>query len=261
MSTAIILTAFGTTSKAKTTYSHIEDKIRPLFPQATVSWAYSSSRIVSELPAIHNRPVLSLADTLKGLAPHAFSEIVIQSLHLFPGTEFHRLQHLVSQTALPCAVGLPLFTAPEDYEQFGEILTPTITARPAKAILILGHGTDHPSWTAYYTLEKILRNQYGRRIYVGVVEKSPDSSHLVEHIAKDGFREVCIIPLFLVTGMHYRRDIISENPASWKSRFEAQGLGVETIEYGLGKTPGIERIISRKVTQALARISSPENTE
>ena len=92
---------------------------------------------------------------LQNLAARGLSKVIVQSLHLFPGTEFHRLARNSVQSGLECALGMPLLTSPQDYDQIGEILRPVIAARPKKAILVLGHGTDHPIWTAYYCLEKI----------------------------------------------------------------------------------------------------------
>ena len=147
------------------------------------------------------------------------------------------------------------FDQPEDYDQIGEILRPIIVKRPDKAILVLGHGTDHPIWTAYYCLEKILRMKFGERVYVGVVEKYPDTTHIVDEIAAGGFTEVCIIPLFLVAGMHYKRDIISDSPTSWQSRLQSRNITVESIDYGLGLYPGFEQIIVRHIAEASKSIS------
>jgi len=145
---------------------------------------------------------------------------------------------------------MPLLTSPEDYEQLGEVLRPVISRQADKAILILGHGTNHPVWTAYYCLEKILRKKFGDGIYVGVVEKFPATDDIIDEIAERGFSRVSIIPLFLVAGMHYRRDIIGDSATSWKSRLENRKITVECIDYGLGLYPGIEKIIIRHINEA-----------
>ena len=66
------------------------------------------------------------------------------------------------------------------------------------------------------------------------MEKFPDTTQLVDEIAGCGFTEVCIIPLFLVAGMHYRRDIIGDSPSSWQSRLQKKGIKVEAIAHGFG---------------------------
>jgi sirohydrochlorin cobaltochelatase len=146
---------------------------------------------------------------------------------------------------------MPLLTTPDDYEEFGEILRSTISERPDSAILLLGHGTSHPSWSAYYCLEKILRRKFGARIFAGALEKFPDSKSLPAEIQAAGFTEVCIIPFLLIAGMHYHRDIVGEGPASWLTRLRDNNLNVETISHGLGLFPGMEKLIIRHITEAL----------
>ncbi len=250
MKLPIIMSAFGTTSKAIATYSRLGSRIEDHFPQAEIIWAYSSKKITRELHHRQESAVLHPEAVLQKLAAQGISRVIVQSLHLFPGTEFHSLMQSAAKSGLECALGMPLLTTPQDYDQIGEILRPIITARPDKAILVLGHGTDHPIWTAYYALEKILRLKFGARIYVGVVEKAPDTAQLVDEIEACGFTEVCIIPLFLVAGMHYRRDIISDSPSSWQSRLQKKGIKVEAIDHGLGMYEGLEKIIIRHIMEA-----------
>jgi sirohydrochlorin cobaltochelatase len=250
MKLPIIMSAFGTTSKAIATYSQLDKSIRNHFPQTEIIWAYSSKMIARELREQKTSTVMTPEEVLSQLTTRGIEKAIVQSLHLFPGTEFHSLFQIARKSQLNCAIGMPLLTSPEDYDQIGEILRPIISKRPENAILVLGHGTDHPVWTAYYSLEKILRKKFGERIYVGVVEKYPDTAHLVNEIADDGFSQVCIIPLFLVAGMHYRRDIISENPASWQSHFQSRNIEVEAIDHGLGLYEGIDKIIIDHINKA-----------
>ncbi len=250
MKLPIIMSAFGTTSKAITTYSQLDNSIRDNFPQAEIIWSYSSKMITRELREQKDSLVMHPTEVLCQLAARGTTKAIVQSLHFFPGTEFHSLIQTASKSQLECAIGMPLLTTPEDYHEVGEILRPVISKRPNKAILILGHGTDHPTWTAYYSLEKILRKKFGDRIFVGVVEKYPDTADLVDEIADHSFAEVCIIPFFLVAGMHYRRDIISDNASSWQSRLQGRNIEVESIDYGLGAYPGFEKIIIRHITEA-----------
>lgn len=252
MQLPILISAFGTTSKAIATYTQLDTSIRNHFPHSEIIWAYSSKTITRELQKGKEPAALNPEQVLQQLAARGRTKVVVQSLHLFPGTEFHRLVQLAAHSPLKCAIGMPLFTSPADYDQIGELIRPIIAKRPEKAIVILGHGTDHPTWTAYYTLEKILRKKYGESMYVGVVEKYPDTDDLVDEIADRGFRKVCIIPLFLVAGMHYRRDIVSDAATSWQSRLQRRKIEVESLDYGLGLYPGIDQIIIRHIAEAAA---------
>ena len=249
MKPPIVIIAFGTTTKAKTTYHHLQTKLQTLLPDREIRWAYSSKKITKELQA-GDETIQSPAEVLASLAQKGHTEVTVQSLHLFPGTEFHGLLKVTAKSGLQCNTGLPLLTSPYDYQEITNLLGPIITSRPDRAILVLGHGTMHPSWTGYYSLEKILRHQFGDRIYVGVVEQFPDSTHLVGEIAESQYDDVTIIPFFLIAGMHYRRDIIAEDKESWLSRLTDKNINVEVIESGLGILPGIDKLLVRHINEA-----------
>jgi sirohydrochlorin cobaltochelatase len=250
MKIPIIITAFAPTDKARATYSHLDDRIRDHFSGTEIIWAYTSKLVSRQTP---NPGLVDIGpeQALRQLAARGVDKVVVQPLQLLPATEFHELRRNLVRTGMACAIGMPLLTTPGDYDEFGELWRPVITARPDKAIVILGHGTSHPAWTAYYCLENILRRRFGARIFVGVVEKFPESDELPDRIKSAGFTKVCIVPLFVVTGMHYHRDILGDGPNSWLTRLTARGLAVESMADGLGLLPGFDNIVIRHLTLAL----------
>ncbi len=256
----IVMTAFGTTADALSTYAALDDRIRRSFPDEEIIWTYSS-RVVTRRLQASDKPALHLEEALDELAARGVGKAVVQSLHLFPGSEFHRLAKIVGKSGLQCAVGAPLFTTPEDYERLGLILEPIVGDNPEQAVLILGHGTGHPVWTAYYALEKILRRRFGRRLFVGVVEKFPDSSHLPDEIAARGFAETIIVPLFLVGGMHVFRDIVGngEDELSWMSRLQERNITPTCFHHGLGLVPGMAELVVDHIAEARRKLLLADN--
>lgn len=260
MNTPIIMAAFGTTSKALTTYQHIDRYIRSHFPLHPVAWAYTSRMVNSRLQTRENGIFNHPLEAVRMLREKGFRQVIIQSLHLLPGLEFHQLVKECRQAALPCHFGMPLLTSPLDYNKMADCLAPLIASRPDKAILLIGHGTHHPSWIAYPALENIFRHRFGSRIFVGVLEKNPESGSVPEEIVAAGFKQVCAIPLLLVAGMHYERDIAGAGGNSWLVRLERQGLEVESIAEGLGLQSGFCGIVTDHIEEALlhtARQGSP----
>ncbi len=252
MQPPIILAAFGTTPRAMTTWQALDLEIRKYFPEHPIFWSYTSrgsSRRMQEKnrEEYYDHPSAILA----AISKQGHSRAVVQSLHLLPGYEFHQLFRECRQTVIPCHFCRPLLTSPQDYESLGDCLEPLLAARPEKAILLIGHGTDHPIWVAYLALEALLRRRFGRRIFVGVIEKNPGSGKVPQEIAAAGFKQVCIVPLLLVAAMHYDRDVIGAGEHSWHSRLTGQGLEVESIETGLGLLPGFSRIITAHIQEDL----------
>lgn len=253
MTRPLIITAFGTSTNALDTYTHLDNKLTHHFKREQILWTYSSRIITNKLQVKENIKVMHPKELLENLANSGVKKAIIQSLHLFPGKEFHSLCRLLHQSKLNCSIGSPLLTTPQDYLELAEILRPMIHHTKAAEILVLGHGTDHPIWVAYHCLEKILNRVLDKKIYVGVVDKYPDSSRLVEEIAADGVKQICIIPLFLVAGMHFKRDIIGQKADSWQSQLMEKNIDVDVIDSGLGLFPGLDKLIIRHIEEAMTQ--------
>lgn len=250
MPPTIIIAAFGTSPAALNAYHRIDSALRSHFSGHDIRWCYSGRGKKITTDPRYPTPPQVLAD----LATAGAEEAVVQYLLLLPGREFHDLQRVFNNSPVACRPGMPLLSGPEDYQDVGDLLEPILTARPEKAILLLGHGTVHPTWTAYYCLQTLLRRRFGKRVFVGVIEHYPDSSTLPEEIAAAGYAEVCLIPLLLVTATHFHRDMVGEQPASWTRRLARCGLAVEVIDHGLAQMPGCEKVVIRHLDQALARL-------
>ncbi|BCL62938.1 sirohydrochlorin cobaltochelatase [Desulfomarina profundi] len=250
MKNPVVMIAFGTTSKTISTYESLHEKISKYFLDREILWAFSSRIITRRLNRKTEKKIRQPKELLHHLARTGYRSVTVQSLHLFPGTEFSSLKKILSGMELPCFSGSPLLTSPSDYTEICNILKPLIASSSDTATVLIGHGTKHPAWTGYFCLEKYLRRHFGNSIYVGTVEDFPDTTSLVDEIASEGFRKVRLIPFFLVAGMHYERDIAGTNDTSWQSRFRKKGIKTEAIEQGLGTLKGFDRLIIRHIEEA-----------
>ena len=237
----IILTAFGTTTLAQNTYNYLDSLIKSRFPKSITHWYFSS-------PTVRKR---SLSDILEESARSGDRKIVVQSVHVTPGHEFHQMVRKVHAHPVPAAIGMPLLTSPTDYNRVAQALMPLIDTKNQDAILILGHGTLHPSWTAIPAFEKIMRTMAGDHVFVAALEKYPLSENVIDEIASKGFTRLLIIPLLITAGMHFKRDIIGDSPKSWQSRLKTRGIELSFHNEGLGMLNGIPDIICDHIEQAM----------
>lgn len=251
MITPLVMAAFGASSQTHSTFRDIDEQIQRRFPGHPVCWAYSARGGDRNQPAQGEPPSNSVSDVLRTIARQGYKQTIVQALHLLPGKEFHQLVLECRKNPITCHLGMPVLYNPEDYQKLAACLAPIILGRPGKAILLIGHGTSHPSWVAYLALERMLRRRFGHRMFVGVIEKYPDSETIPTEIVTAGFQQVCIIPLLMATGMHYHRDIIGPAENSWLRRLQNQGLEVESIDQGLGLQPGFCDILLDHVEDAL----------
>ena len=250
----IVIAAFGTNSKARETYDHLDARFRKHFPGHEILWAFSS-RIICKKGGEQHVPIFSPQQVLETLFSHRHPWAVVQSLHLIGGHEFNRLVTETEKSPIRTSIGLPLLSSPADFIALCAALTPLINAHPHQAIILVGHGTDHPAWCAYPALRYFLRRQFGARVFVGVIEEgNPSSTEVIADIMAAGYKEVCIIPLLLVAGMHFHRDLAGDHKNSWLSLLAQADIRVEMSQQGIGLLPAIGDMFCQHIEDALATI-------
>ncbi|MCP4672783.1 MAG: hypothetical protein GY857_15920 [Desulfobacula sp.] len=244
----IILTAFGTTAKAFSTYEKMDQVFKKKLPDHQIYWTYSSRIIKHAMKQkLDLKDPLEMAQTL---ADQGHQWVVLQSLHLICGHEFERLVAQREQVNIRSSIGLPLLSSHRDYEKTSIALAQHFPKEKDHAIILVGHGTDHPAWTAYPALEAVLRKQYGNRMFVGVLEKFPDMNYTLERVKAAGFTKVCLIPLLLVTGVHFKKDLTVEKN-SWRETFERNKIKVSVIDHGIGDLDAVTKIFCDHIADAL----------
>ncbi len=253
----IVIAAFGTNAKARDTYEHLGARIRTHFPGHEVICAFSS-RIIKENRGGEQEPASSPQEILETLYRQNHPWAVVQSLHLIGGHEFTRLVEVADKSPIRTSIGLPLLSSPADFTALCSGLAPLINARPHQAVLLAGHGTDHPAWYAYPALQYFLRRHFGPRVFIGVIEEGcPSRSEVIADIRSAGYKEVRIIPLLLVAGMHFHRDLAADNGDSWLNQLAMADIQVEIIEQGIGMLPAVSELFCRHIEEALTTI--PDN--
>lgn len=251
--TPIVIAAFGTTTKAVTSYDYLDSRIKAYFPAHDIFWAYSSrmvkDKLGSQLPEVGNIP-----EVLDQLYRRHYAWAVVQSLHLLGGHEFSRLIEETAKSPIRTSIGLPLLSSPEDFRTLCTIMAPLINAHPDHGILFIGHGTDHPAWCTYPALQHFMRRQFGPRIFVGVIEGYPPNAEVIADITASGYKKVCIIPLLLVAGMHFYRDLTGDRTDSWSSLLAQADIDVDIIEQGLVTMPALSTMVCHHIKEALTII-------
>jgi sirohydrochlorin cobaltochelatase len=256
----LVIVAFGTSTKALASYEHLDARIKNRFPDHEIFWAYSSRMVKDRVTKQPQDTISNPHEILEALYHRHYSWAVVQSLHLIGGHEFIRLVEETKQSPIRTSIGLPLLSAPKDYLALCTSLSPIINTHPDQAILLVGHGTDHPSWSAYPTLQYFMRRQFGPRVFVGVIEEGcPSSTEVIADITDAHYKKVCIIPLLLVAGMHFHRDLAGDHRNSWINLLSAAGISVEIMQQGLGILPAINEMFCQHIEDALAII--PESKE
>ncbi|MBL0716355.1 MAG: sirohydrochlorin cobaltochelatase [Desulfosarcina sp.] len=250
--TPIVLVASGTSSAASATYRWIEAECGRHFPGHPIHWAFSSGAIRNRRREETGQALATPATVLDQLARAGCRKAVVQSLHLICGLEFHGLVWKAAQSPLDVHLGLPLLSHPEDFDAVLDWIEKLRPPTEEDALVFVGHGTDHPAWMAYAVLAGGIAARFGDRVVLGQVKGDPGPSVIAAQLGATGCRRARLRPFMLVAGAHFRQDISGDQPTSWQSRFEKQGLRVIPEADGLGVQSAIIDIFGRHIRAALA---------
>lgn len=244
MKKAIVVVSFGTSylEQLKNSIENVEGKIREKFKDYDVYRAFTSHMIIKKLEIVHGLIVEKPEELLERLYIEGYEEVIIQPLHIIPGEEFSYIKNIevyFKDKFKSIKVGRPIFYyqgiegLPEDYSLFIKSIKGIIEGE--EAVVMMGHGTVHPSNAVYGALQSVLNDEGYKNVFVGTVKGYPNFTSVLNKIKKRGIKKVLLMPLMLVAGNHAINDMTSEKDNSWKSMLEAEGIEVKLWTKGLGE--------------------------
>jgi len=254
---AIVLAAFGTSTAAFDTYSHFEQKVKERFPGHEIRWAFTSRKVRHKLALEKSQQLNDLPTTLKALKAAGYTRVAVQSLHIVPGEEWDKKVVQVSREipGLKVALGKPLLSSKQDQELVLNALAQTFPKDlQDTAVVLMAHGSPTPEGTAtYQAFSRLLRARYPHQnVFLGAVEGKPAKEEAFEAVKKANPAAVVLMPFMFVAGEHVAKDMLGDDPESWKSELLKQkAYRIEGITKGLGYQDGIIAIYLDHLDQAL----------
>ncbi len=273
---AILLVVFGTSyPEAQAAYENIERVYREEFPQAEVRIAFTSDYIRRKLLDRDNVTIDNPLTALAHLNDEGYTDVVVQSLHVIPGEEFHDLANIVESVRgiegkfgfLNLVLGEPLLMNLEDYRNVSRALasqfeqnttgterTPHSSPRDAgqMAVIFMGHGTEHSANSAYSQMANILAEDH-ENVFLGTVEGYPGYDEVLASLNESGVKKARLIPFMVVAGDHALNDLTGNESESWKSMLEKEGFEIDYNLLGMGENDGIVEIFVGHTKEAFAK--------
>ncbi len=254
---AIVLAAFGTSTKAFDTYARFEQKVKARFRGYEIRWAFTSKKVRAKLAREKGQQLKDLPATLRDLRAEGFSRVAVLSLHIVPGEEWER--KIVAEChkipGLQVALGKPLLSSPQDQERVLEVLAGTFPQDlSATAVVLVAHGSPSPEGTqAYLAFNRLLRARYpNQNVFLGTVGGKPSREEVLEAVRQSPATAVVLMPFLFVAGEHVAKDILGDEPDSWKSALLKQRpYRINGITTGLGDQEGIVNIYLDHLARAL----------
>ncbi|MBM4273035.1 MAG: hypothetical protein FJ134_01015 [Deltaproteobacteria bacterium] len=254
---AIVLTAFGTSTEAFDTYHHFELQVKKRFPDHEIRWAFTSHKVRQKVAQEKGQKLNDLPTMLRELKAAGYTRVAVQSLHIVPGEEWEKKIVRESRKIpdLKVALGAPLLTSKEDQERVFQTLTRTFTHDLKNtAVVLVAHGSPIPQGEqSYLAFDRLLRARYpGQNVFLGCVGGQPSRTEVMEAVKKSHATTVILMPFMFVAGEHVAKDILGEDPESWKSELLKQkAYRIEGITKGLGYQEGIVNIYLDHLAQAM----------
>jgi sirohydrochlorin cobaltochelatase len=279
---AIVMVAFGTTTRARVTFDFFEEQLRRELPSEyrkyEIFWAFTSE-IVRErankkfAEAGNTTRYRSLAQVLADLESEGYRKVVLQSLHIFPGQEYEDMEKVIAAFRdLGLRIeygGVLLHEWPWVFEAVDVLEKEFLRAEQGCNVLV-AHGTPETfpgSNSTYLGLDRYLSKKY-KNVFIGGVEGVLTREQVLAAAGNYPHQRVRLIPFMYVAGDHIMNDIMGteaddEGVPSWSMELEQSGLVVDTVytsyqgkKYfkGLGFYEGINRMFIRQLVESLERL-------
>jgi sirohydrochlorin cobaltochelatase len=252
---AIVLVAFGTSTKAFDTYKNFEAKVKERFPDHEIRWAYTSKIVREKLKEEQQRDLPDLTQTLADLKAKGVTQVAIQSLHIVPGEEWQKKVVDCQETpGLKIALGKPLLSSLPDRQRVLQALAKDFPADfKENAVLLVGHGSPSPAgmreYLSLYTL--MLAKLRGKNVFFGVIEGQPEIKNALAAVKKSSASKVTIVPFLFVAGEHFENDVMGDKDSLKSDLLAAKPYEIQAVDRGLGYNDGVIQVYLDHLAAAL----------
>ncbi|EPY2272970.1 sirohydrochlorin cobaltochelatase [Clostridium sporogenes] len=245
---AILVVSFGTSyeESLKDCIESTENFIKESFKDYDIKRAFTSYMIINKILKRDNIKINNPMEALEELKQEGYEEVIVQPLHIMFGEEYEKIEKAVLKFKDEFKVlklGKPLLFKNEDYKIATEALkTQLPKLNKEEAIILMGHGTEHPANAAYFQFDYYLREHINPNIYLSSVESDPSIESVIPKLKKSGVKNVLLMPFMLVAGDHANNDMAGEDEESWKNVLEKEGFKVDLYLKGLGANIEFKKI-------------------
>ncbi len=260
---AIVVLSFGTTfkdSREKTIEATVKE-IQAAHPGVKVVTAFTSHIIIDRIKAKEGIEIPTPEKALADLKAEGYTRIAMTSLDIIPGMEYaykDAVYNLYKNDFKKMTFGTPLMYWQGQEDQDDDV-TETMKALSTQfpkmgkkdAVLIMAHGTPHPS-NAYYSVMQARLNElgYANKAVIFSVEGWPHLDTVIPQLKDAGIKHVTLMPLMMVAGDHANNDMAGDEDDSFKSILQKEGFTVDTYIHGLGENEAVRKLFVEKANQS-----------
>lgn len=253
---ALLAVSFGTSHEdtLEKTIVALEQDLSAAFPDYDLHRAFTSGMILRVL-AKRGVHINDVPAALELLLEEGYTEVVMQPTHIMNGDEYEKMVAHASpyvERFERFSTGKALLTSIQDYRDTIEALLAELPPKTeGKAIVFMGHGTEHFANAAYAMLDYMFHDMGRGDILVGTVEGYPELPQVVKKLKhRSQVKELELRPLMIVAGDHAKNDLAGDEEDSWRTQLEELGYQVSCTLMGMGEYPGIRKLFVKHAQEA-----------
>ncbi len=254
---ALLLVCFGTSynETRKKSIDVAEEDFKKAFPDRDVFMVFTSRIVKYKLQKRDNYFVFNLDEAFDYLKEKGYTDVLVQSYYIMNAYESRLVAEKVEEQVdnfESIRFGTALFTEYEDYVKTIEAMAPTFPpCDDDTAIILMGHGTDHPAHATYMMFEHLLHAKGYPHVLIGTIEGYPFIEDILETLKQRGFKKTILMPLLIVAGDHALNDLAGDEEDSWKNILLDAGYEVEINNHSIGELPAIRQIFIEHAKKTL----------
>ena len=259
---AIVVMSFGTTYKENRvkTIEATVNEIQAAHPNVKVVPAFTSHIIIDRIKKNEGIHYPTPEEALDHLKAEGYTRIALVSLDVIPGMEYDynkAVFHNYKEKFKKMTLATPLIywqgqeEQADDVEDFVDALFTEIK-KPSKnsAVLIMAHGTPHPSNAYYSVIQSKLEEMKYKNVYIYTVEGWPNLETVIPKLKANKIKNVTLVPMMMVAGDHANNDMAGDEDDSHKSILEKEGFKVSAVLRGLGENKAIRALYVKHANEA-----------
>lgn len=212
---AIVLACFGSVIEQQK-YLDLEETVKQTYPDCEVFTSFSSRMVIKLLKKKKKEVYKNLPQTLADVDMQGFKHVVIVSVNIYPTDEHEFLKKIVDGfkqfSMANLAITNAILTTSKNTTSFLTSLNEQISKDDTANLYII-HGTpklntigiDSINYTSSL-LEMIDKRNFACSLE-GAFPYFVVNNVIKEKIKEKGFKKVQIVPLLLVSGNHYIKDM------------------------------------------------------
>lgn len=260
---AIIVMSFGTTyadTREKTITATV-NAIKAANPGKKVVTAFTSHIIIDRVAKNEGIKYPTPEEACEQLAAEGYTRVAMCSLDTFPGMEyaykvavFNQYKSLFKKASMatPLMYWMGQEEQTDEVAEFAEALkTQFPTLGKKDAVLVLAHGTVHPSNAYYSVLQYRLNDLKVGNAYVYTVEGWPNLETVIEELKAKKVQNVTLMPMMMVAGDHANNDMAGDEDDSHKVILQKEGFKVSTYIHGLGENEAVRNLYVKHAVEAV----------